>query len=90
MPTFCQHAPPLIHDLRSICCELTEILTREYLVTNDCLQNKTSFPSATLFCYRKILQIKISAIQGVHFKITYDTQVEAISPFHIETSKHVM
>lgn len=26
-----QHAPPLIHDLGSICCELTKILTTECL-----------------------------------------------------------
>lgn len=48
-------------------------------IMNDCLQNKTSF-FWRLFCYRKILQIKTSAIQGVHFKITYDTQIQAILP----------
>lgn len=42
-------------------------------VTNDCLENKTSFSSVV--GYRKILQIKISVIKGIHFKITYNIHV---------------
>lgn len=42
------HTPSPIHDLGRICCELTKMQ-----VTDDCLQNKTSFPSATHFVVEK-------------------------------------
>lgn len=44
-----RHTPfPLLMMFKQICCELTKTQ-----VTDDCLQNKTSFPGATRFVVEK-------------------------------------